>query len=102
MRQCPSRRVQWDANGSGTDDRIGEIPRSAKLAIPMFPPSYRRHDYCGYKTPMVHLDGNLQTRSALPRARLLIVEDAEDSRDMLRFLLECNGYSVATAADGYG
>jgi DNA-binding response OmpR family regulator len=43
------------------------------------------------------------TRSMQPdaRARLLVIDDAEDSREMLRLLLEFRGYAVDTAADGY-
>jgi DNA-binding response OmpR family regulator len=34
------------------------------------------------------------------RARLLVIEDADDSREMLKFLLEIKGYVVDTAPDG--
>jgi two-component system, sensor histidine kinase len=35
-----------------------------------------------------------------PRARILVVEDHEDSREMLRQFLEFEGYDVDVAADG--
>ena len=35
-----------------------------------------------------------------PRPRILIVEDHEDSREMLRQVLEFEGYDVEVAADG--
>jgi two-component system CheB/CheR fusion protein len=35
-----------------------------------------------------------------PRARILIVEDHEDSREMLRHFLELEGYDVRVAEDG--
>ena len=35
-----------------------------------------------------------------PRARILVVEDHEDSREMLRQFLEFEGYDVEVAADG--
>ena len=35
------------------------------------------------------------------RGRLLVFEDADDAREMMRVLLELNGYVVDTAADGY-
>jgi len=35
------------------------------------------------------------------RRRVLIVEDNDDARDMLRFLLEHEGHTVAVAADGH-
>ena len=35
------------------------------------------------------------------RARLLVIEDADDTREMLKFLLEIEGYVVDTAPDGY-
>jgi CheY-like chemotaxis protein len=34
-------------------------------------------------------------------ARLLVIEDADDTREMLIFLLEIKGYVVDTAPDGY-
>ena len=37
---------------------------------------------------------------AAPRSSIMIVEDDEDIREMLRLVLEANGYRVATAADG--
>ena len=33
--------------------------------------------------------------------KVLIVEDYQDSREMLKFLLEDDGYEVCEAADGY-
>jgi len=35
-----------------------------------------------------------------PRARILVVEDHEDSREMLRQFLQFEGYDVEVAADG--
>jgi DNA-binding response OmpR family regulator len=35
-----------------------------------------------------------------PRPRILVVEDHEDSREMLRHLLELEGYDVKVAEDG--
>src|SRR5580765_3955995 len=35
-----------------------------------------------------------------PRPRILVVEDHEDSREMLRQVLEFEGYDVEVAADG--
>ena len=34
------------------------------------------------------------------RARLLVIEDADDTREMLKFLLEIKGYVVDTAPNG--
>ena len=36
----------------------------------------------------------------MPTARILIVEDNHDAREMLKMLLESEGYQVGTAADG--
>ena len=41
------------------------------------------------------------TKAANSRARLLVIEDADDAREMLTFLLEIKGYVVDTAPDGY-
>lgn len=44
------------------------------------------------------------SRSAIqpgPRARLLVIDDADDIREMLKFLLETQGYVVDTAANGH-
>ena len=41
------------------------------------------------------------TKAASSRARLLVIEDADDAREMLKFLLEIKGYVVDTAPDGY-
>lgn len=34
-------------------------------------------------------------------SKILIAEDYQDSREMLKFLLEVDGYEVCEAADGY-
>jgi PAS domain S-box-containing protein len=39
-------------------------------------------------------------RAPGPRRRVLVVEDNEDAREMLRMLLEAGGHEVATSADG--
>ena len=44
------------------------------------------------------MDTSIQSGS---RARLLVIEDADDTREMLKFLLEIKGYVVDTAPDGY-
>jgi DNA-binding response OmpR family regulator len=44
------------------------------------------------------VDRSIQSGS---RARLLVIEDADDAREMLKFLLEIKGYVVDTAPDGY-
>ena len=42
----------------------------------------------------------LRRRLPGPRARILIVEDHEDSREMLRHFLQFEGYDVEVAEDG--
>jgi len=38
---------------------------------------------------------------AVMRKRVLVAEDFEDIRRMMKILLECRGYEVVEAADGY-
>ncbi len=44
--------------------------------------------------------GTPPKRGPGPHARILIIEDHKDSRDMLRLLLEYEGYDVTVAEDG--
>ena len=41
-----------------------------------------------------------QTAKQNPRARILVVDDKDQMRDVLRKFLAAEGYSVETAADG--
>lgn len=55
------------------------------------------------KTPLVDTPDPGGTRPPRPsgvQARILVVEDHDDSREMLRLLLELEGYEVEVAVDG--
>jgi two-component system CheB/CheR fusion protein len=45
-------------------------------------------------------EGSPAAAPAGPRARILVVEDHEDSREMLRLLLDLEGHDVEVAGDG--
>jgi CheY-like chemotaxis protein len=58
-------------------------------------------------SPEARLTGEARREEAVPRAaggsrRVLVVDDNEDAREALRFLLEDDGQEVRTAGDGTG
>lgn len=51
-------------------------------------------------SPRAHPGGDADPRGRLGRRSVLIIEDNDDTRDVLRFMLEIEGARVETAADG--
>ena len=63
----------------------------------------RLREVMAIATPLVEVPDPERTPPALvpgPRPRILVIEDHEDSREMLRQALEFEGYEVEVAADG--
>jgi signal transduction histidine kinase/CheY-like chemotaxis protein len=53
-----------------------------------------------YRGSDIPLDSSVRAEVPAPACRVLLVEDQEDVREALSFLLEAEGHQVATAADG--